>query len=234
VLQSRRAFLSTTAAILAASGCDAPTSHTSTANDIDPQTESSEPMPKLTANGAKLDHPLLQRLHGLDRHIREKMSLPAYADPGVGCVGLILYSTLEHGTYSCSPRNALTFAHTGGDGDHYSLLIKDGIVDESSPVIMTWPSEGSHAIVGESLHDFLCFGLHGGCFQILSDIRNTPSVEANGQLFHPHVEEHEQQVLSLLAKDLELKPWPLGDQVSKYKALQERFGQLVDAPEEME
>ena len=187
----------------------------------------SEPMLSVTANGAKLDHPLLQRLHDLDSHIRARLN-----PQGIGSVGLILYSTLERGAYSCSPRNALTFAHTGGDGDHYSLLIKDGIIDESSPVILTWTSEGAQTIVGESLRDFLCFGLHGGYFQILSDIGTTPTVDANGLSFH--VEDDEQQVISLLATELQLQPWPMGERVSKYKSLQERFGPLVDASDEWE
>ncbi len=191
-------------------------------------------MLSVTANGAKLDHPLLQRLHDLDRLIRETFTLPRYADPGVGSVGLILYPTLKNGGYSCSPRNALSFAHTGGDGDHYSLLMTDGKNDESSPVVLTWPSEGTQTIVGESLHDFLCFGLYGGYFQILSGIGDTPTVEANGLMFHSQVEEHEQQVIALLAKELNLQPWPENDLVSRYKSLQKRFASLVDAADGFE
>jgi hypothetical protein len=199
-----------------------------------PNIQQRDLMSRITAHGAKLDHPLLLRLHEIDRHIRDTFTLPRYADAGVGSVGLILKATLENGGYWCSPRNALTFAHTGGDGDHYSLLVKDGIINESSPVILTWPAEGTQIIVGESLHDFLCFGMHGGYFQVLSGHADTPTVESNGLRFHPYLEDYQRDVIALLASRLELKPWPQADRISRYKCLQERFHSLVDAAEEPE
>jgi len=234
MLQSRRSFFGTAAAVITSAGCGATTAPNSMSNHTAQQNQSRASMPAVTAKGTTLDHPLLQRLHELDRHIRDNFALPRYADAGVGSVGLILNSTLENGGYWCSPRNALTFARTGGDGDHYSLLIKDGIIDESSPVVLTWPSEGTQTIVGESLHDFLCFGMHGGYFQVLSAHTDTPTVESNGLLFHPHVEEYQQQVIALLASELKLKPWPQANRVSRYKSLQQRFRSLVDAADEPE
>jgi hypothetical protein len=234
MLQSRRSFFGTAAAMIASAGCGAATAPNSASNHAAKPNKSRAQMTIVTAIGAKLDHPLLQRLHELDRHIRDKFKLPRYAGAGVGSVGLILNSPLENGGYWCSPRNALTFAHTGGDGDHYSLLIKDGIINESSPVVLTWPSEGTQTIVGESLHDFLCFGMHGGYFQVLSGHTDTPTVESHGLQFHPHVEEYQQQVIALLAAELKLTPWPQADRVSRFKSLQERFRALVDAADEPE
>ena len=63
--------------------------------------------------------------------------IPLQDDQGPGCVGLILNRELESGGYECSPLNALAFARTGGDGDHFSLLVQDGTIDEWSPVVLT-------------------------------------------------------------------------------------------------
>lgn len=186
------------------------------------------PSPKVTAANAKLDHPLLQRLHEVDQHIRKTFKPPRRTDSGVGSVGLILDSELKTGSYFCSPENALTFARTGGDGDHYSLLIQDGVIDETSPVILTWPSEGVNTIVGASLYDFLCFGMHGGYFQILFDYNNAPDVKAHDLVFHSHVDDYDQQVLAYMTTELGLKPWPLNERGVRYQKLQSDFRSLLD------
>lgn len=189
-------------------------------------------MPNITATGAQLDHPLLLKLHEVDQHIRKNFKLPRWADAGVGSVGLILNQTLENGGYWCSPSNALTFATTGGDGDHYSLLVKGGVISETSPVVLTWPSEGAQTIVGATLYDFLCFGIHGGYFQVLSGHTDEPTVESNGLLFHPHVEDYQQNVLAYLAAELDLTPWPHSERSNRFNALQSEILPLVEASDD--
>lgn len=51
-------------------------------------------------------------------------------------VGLILFAPPRNGGYWCTPVNALSFATTGGDGVHYSLLAVEGRVTDFSPVII--------------------------------------------------------------------------------------------------
>ena len=189
-------------------------------------------MPKVTSANARLDHPLLERLHDVDQHIRKTFKLPRWADAGVGSVGLILYQKLENGGYWCSPKNASTFATTGGDGDHYSLLIKDGVINETSPVVLTWPSEGEQTIVGASLYDFLCFGMHGGYFQVLAGHTDVPDVKAHELLFHSHVEDYQQEVLAYMTAQLDLKPWPHAERSVRFQSLQSDFRPLVDASDE--
>lgn len=191
-------------------------------------------MPTLSAVGATLDHPLLQQLHEVDQYVRKNVTLPPYAGSGLGSVGLILTSTLEHGGYWCSPRNALTFATTGGGGDHYSLLIQGGAIKESSPVVLTWPSEGDQIIVGESLYDFLCCGMHGGYFQFLHGSDDALTVEAHGLQFLSHVEAHQQQVIAIMADKLNLKPWPVADRSARFRSLAERFLSLIESAEDAE
>jgi hypothetical protein len=234
MMQSRRKFLGSVAVTVTAIGCGADASRDATSGEAIEPADSDGTRVLVAANGATLDHPLLQRLHEVDRHIREHFTLPQYADEGVGAVGLILRQTLANGGYWCSPRNALEFAHTGGDGDHYSLLIKDGIIDESSPVVLTQPPEGANIVVGESLYDFLCFGMHGGYFSLLWSNAGSPTVEADGLQFHSHVEDYEQQVIALLARELKLKPWPQADRISRFESLQDRFRSQIDAPKNPE
>ena len=102
-------------------------------------------------------------------------------------------------------------------------IVRDGKIDSKSPVILTWPSEGQQAIVGESLYDFLCFGLHGGYFQILSNSEAGPTSDGTGLWFFPHVADAQREVLTFLAEELGLVPWPWKDRKKRYKALQDRF-----------
>ncbi len=87
-------------------------------------------LPAISVPGVDVRLPTLQKLWVIDKHIRE--NIPLRGDKGVGAVGLILQRPPEYGSYWNSPKNAITFAHTGGEGDHYSLLIRDGVIDEDS------------------------------------------------------------------------------------------------------
>lgn len=193
-------------------------------------------MSQLSIVGANLDLPLLERLHQVDSQVRERFILPESYDPGLGCIGLSLDRQLKPGAYWCSPRNAVAFASTGGDGDHYSLLIQNDRVDSQSPVVLTWPSEGQQAIVGESLYDFLCFGLRGGFFQILPSADEEPPADLQNLWFYTHVEDAQRKVLTFLAEELQLVPWPWKDRKNRYRALQDRFLASVQVadPDDME
>ena len=187
-------------------------------------------MPDLIAEGAVVRLPTLQKLYVIDQFIRDNLILPIGYDRGVGAVGLLLERQLALGGYWNSPDNALTFARTGGDGDHYSLLIHDGIVDEDSPVVMTWPTapeQDVQYIVGESLKDFLSFGLRTGYFCVYGDQR---WIRSEWQF--PVLEETKQEVLNLLSQELDLKPWPVEDYQSRLQDLQDRFLHLVQWSEE--
>ena len=177
-----------------------------------------------------VDLPTLTELRELDMYIRDE--IPLQGDQGLGSVGLILCPELEAGGYDCSPVNALTFARTGGDGDHYGLIECGGEITESSPVVLTWTGEGTHTIVGESLYDFLCFGLHGGYFSILPGHGDEPTVQTEGLSFYSHVTEQQAEILNLLCDELGLEPWPQPDRLARFKAMQEEYLPLVIVPDE--
>ena len=82
-------------------------------------------------------------------------------------IGLLLHDRLDRAGYTCTPANAMTFASTGGDGVHFSLLdVGDGI-GEDSPVVMTVPMASEpNRIAGENLRDFLSLGIRTGYFTL--------------------------------------------------------------------
>ncbi len=83
-------------------------------------------------------------------------------------IGLLLERPPKRYEYESTPANALTFAHTGGDGVHYSLLDLGEGPSDASPVVMTVPMnpDEPNVIVGRDLHDFLCLGCRTGYFAL--------------------------------------------------------------------
>lgn len=182
------------------------------------------PVPRLRRGieGITLDLPLLNDLHRLSHEAKRRFPNPR--NEGFGRIGLYLETELAPGGYWCSPKNAVVFASTGGDGDHYSLLIRENRIDERSPVLLTYSVEGTQQVVGENLFDFLCLGMHGGYFQVNSVFSQSPPANGPEHWFCEHVDEHERMLLSYLASELKLRPWT---DRGKYRRLQEEFLSLV-------
>jgi hypothetical protein len=104
------------------------------------------------------DLDLLLRLAGARRDRRASEDWCDYFEPA----GLILQIP-QRSAYWCTPLNALTFARTGGDGTHYSLVTAPGTDLAHRPVVMTVPmSDDPNVIVGEDLRDFLALGCRFG------------------------------------------------------------------------
>lgn len=80
-------------------------------------------------------------------------------------IGLMLHTGLRRWVYEQSPRNAVTFASTGGDGVHFSLLDTGSGISNDSPVVMTVPmADQPNRVVGANLRHFLALGRHSGFF----------------------------------------------------------------------
>jgi hypothetical protein len=183
----------------------------------------------MARQGVSVDHPLLERLRQLDREAAQRF--PTVCDPGLGDVGFILDRELDDSRYpSCTPTNCRTFAHTGGNGVHFSLLVRHGAVRESSPVVVTVPG-GFHQnlVAGESLFDFLCLGVHRGFFaleqlgydpEFTLEVFTNPDWKPTDSWHHSvgYVPRHEER--QLLADELGLRPWPSPD---RFAVLQERY-----------
>ena len=184
------------------------------------------------------DHPLLNRLRNLDKEAETRF--PGRFDPGLGSLGLILDKELDQSRYSsCTPINCRTFAHTGAEGVHFSLLMADNQINESSPVVITIPETGQSFIVGENLYDFLCVGFYRGYFALEQlafhpDLTLEAFTNSNWQpteSWHSSVgydnDDHKKQILAFLIKELGLRPWTGPE---RFALLQKRYAQKLLIP----
>jgi hypothetical protein len=190
-------------------------------------------------------HPTLEKLRRLNREAVQRFPAAFPAGLGLGDLGLILCRELEHRYYRCTPLNCWTFAHTGGDGVHFSLLARDGAIHEDSAVILTVPTafllDDPHRslVVGEDLFDFLCLGVYRGyfCLEELAYHRELALLACTDPSWQPSedwhydvgfgVSEHQGQLLALLGNRFGLRPWPDSD---RFKDLQRRYAGELESP----
>jgi hypothetical protein len=73
----------------------------------------------------------------------------------------------DHWDHDATPANATTFASTGGDGVHFSLLDVTTTVP-AAPVVMTVPVRfgAPNHVVGASLREFLALGCRAGYYHL--------------------------------------------------------------------
>ena len=119
----------------------------------------------LTRLPVSVDVPLLDELRTVDEELRNRFvdfhSRPA----SLHCLGLGLDKNLDDHRYDhCTPLNCRTFAGTGGDGHHFSFLVINGAITESSPIVSTAPDSYGNpsAVIADSLHQFLRLGCVSG------------------------------------------------------------------------
>lgn len=187
------------------------------------------------------NHPTLNKLRRLDSEAARRFPAPFPRDPGLGALGLIMWRGLQHRYYPCTPLNCWTFAHTGGDGVHFSLLALDGSIREDSPVVITIPSAFPcmNLIGGENLFDFLCFGMYRGYF-CLGDLEcnakltlracTDPSWQPSEDRDYAMgfgVDEHHGRLLALLIERFGLQPWPGPE---RFEELQEKYKEKMVLP----
>jgi hypothetical protein len=108
-------------------------------------------------------HSLLRALMDFSQEVSQEFE----RDPtcGLDDIGLLFWEEIYY--YESTPKNAIPFAVTGGDGVHYSLLVRQGICVTDWPVVMTVPvgaGKLENWVMGENLLDFLNLGCHTGYF----------------------------------------------------------------------
>jgi hypothetical protein len=119
--------------------------------------------------------------------------------------------------------NSMTFAKTGGDGVHFSLLPLKGEISNPSPVVMTVPMNygSENLIVGSDLQDFLCLGCDVG-YNFLELLTYSDS-KSDAIYWLNHPEEwftsllsdsdnsasidYKRNLLRILRSEFDLKPW---------------------------
>lgn len=144
-------------------------------------------------------------------------------------LGLIFHDGLKAPIYDETPRNVLTFAGTGGDGVHFSLLVRGAVVGNSSPVVMTVPcARAPNRIVGRSLRHFLGIGLHSGYFvieQLQYDFDDTVE-HLRGRDWETGLSEPARAALADIACALGISAW--SDYRQELLALEAEFAGLLE------
>lgn len=183
-------------------------------------------------------HPLLQRLRRFDRELARQF--PKAMFPGIWAVGLRLDKKLGRTRYALdTPLNCRSFADTGGDGVHFSLVVQDGKIRESSLVVMTVPCAAANIVVGENLFDFLCLGISRG-YSALDQLAYEPKIAIDAftnpkwRPTKPWQEsvglnpgKHELRILRILRSEFGLQPWR---SKSRLAILQKRYAGALEMP----
>ncbi len=107
-------------------------------------------------------------------------------------------------TYDATPREALTFASTGGDGVHFSAA--DSI--SGAVIVMTVPMQFDrpNIVVGSNMREFLSLGCAAGYFgleQLAYDYAATATALQGGATDYEEAE----QDLALIRTRMDLTPW---------------------------
>ncbi len=158
-------------------------------------------------------------------------------EPGLGCdyfdpVGLLLMPTLENFGYWCTPKNSLVFAHTGGDGVHFSFLT-DKEPTDSTPIVMTVPmmDQNNNVIVGENLTEFLALGSRYGYFslvQLVYFFDETIEVLQTNDFLEEATDIAKEQLYKI-SEVFSVKPWP--NPKERLSALKDQYLRTVLLPD---
>jgi hypothetical protein len=82
--------------------------------------------------------------------------------------GLLLEIPPRRYDYDSTPKTALTFAKTGGDGVHYSYFVDSSLPSGVMPIAMTVPMhfDQPSVIVADTFDEFFGLGYHVGWFSL--------------------------------------------------------------------
>jgi hypothetical protein len=181
--------------------------------------------------------PLLDELRRIDQEMQIRF-VDWHGRPAtLHALGVGLDEKLDDHRYRhCTPLNCRTFASTGGDGHHFSFLVIDGAITESSPIVATCPGsyDNPSAVIADSLYQFLRLGcINGyddlGYIFLRSDeelekhfiLANDPFAEEFAHLtFH-------RDMLAYLRERLKLEPWT---DWQALRAIQHKYQPLLRHP----
>jgi hypothetical protein len=147
-------------------------------------------------------------------------------------IGMLLDRRFHHSGYDTTPANALTFAGTGGDGVHFSLIAVRGAIDERSPVLMSVPAaRQTEFIVGADFRDFMAFGARRGFFYLEQvAYRADAFFKAYTGASEGSVGATEEETILLdrLRRVFAVSPWP--NARKHFDELQARYRPLLEPP----
>jgi hypothetical protein len=146
--------------------------------------------------------------------LAQRLAATAGAEPGYVFmpVGLCLEDPTQTRAwdYATTPLNSATFASTGGDGVHFSVL-NTGEGNDSAPVVMTVPMafDSPNHILGGDLREFLALGCRTGylCLERLAYRWGHQETLTRLQTGQPPDDAEQAALLRHLTKEFGLQPW---------------------------
>lgn len=125
-------------------------------------------------------------------------------------IGLLFNPALGPSGCEQTREGCWTFAWTGGDGVHFSLLDTGIGVGNNSPVVMTVPmAVEPNRVVGRNLRHFLGLGLHSGFFvleQLQYDFDETVA-RLEGREWEQYLSDETRRALADAAASLQATAW---------------------------
>ena len=143
--------------------------------------------------------------------------------------GLILEVPPKLEFYPCTPKNSLTFASTGGDGVHFSILDQGNAASFNSPVIMTVPmamEDDLNTVIAENLDEFLGLGYYVGWFGLEQIVYQNPIDFAYFSKPDPEHEEDEIRFIEFVRDLFETEPVKLTTE--RLEVLRKSYFHLLD------
>ncbi|SBT40876.1 hypothetical protein [Micromonospora auratinigra] len=156
--------------------------------------------------------------------VAQRVAVATEGEPGYAFepVGLLLEDPARARAweYDATPVNVTTFASTGGDGVHFSVVdVADH--DGATPVVMTVPMafDNPNHILAESLGEFLALGSRAGyfCLERLAYGWGRQETITRLQAGRPPDDAGEALLLRHLAEEFDIRPW---------RTVERRLGEL--------
>jgi len=173
--------------------------------------------------------------HSAFEGVNSSLILPNISATGVfDPCGLILEIPPRTGYYWCTPKEALTFAATGGDGVHYSYLSSSNLSSSVVPVVMTLPAAEKHnLVVAENIDEFLGLGYHVGWFGLEQIVYQPEAALAYFAQPDPDARECKSARMNFLRSHLSIRPVALSlERIARLTGKYSSFLVVPDEPDE--
>jgi hypothetical protein len=186
-------------------------------------------------NSVKFALPLFEALLDLERNIRELFP-EKWIPFGIK---FDRPKNFKNGGYYCTPTNTLQFASTGVDGEHFSFLVQDHVINAASPIILTTPCNydgETNVILAKNFCTFLRLGIRHDFFalaelayhpedavSVYTTVDWEPTGEKDLSIYLP--DEEQQAILASLADLFDLEPYTYT--VDEFTTLQKLFRPLL-------
>ena len=128
-----------------------------------------------------------------------------------------------------TPRNALTFATTGGDSVHYSYLVNERLPEGVCPIVLTLPcADAQSFVIAENFQEFFDYGYYVGWFSLEQLYYEEEEGAAYFRQASSTFGDIGTEQLPLLHKALNMKPVP--PTLERFAELHDKYHALLDIP----